>query len=219
MKMEVYLAAAAVSAVAMLLVILGLPETVPIHFNYAGDVDWWGSRWFYVIFACIPLAELSSHILYKRYSRNPNVEKNAAYEEKVVALTGLFLAAIGWFFLMQVRLGETKLNASWACLILTGVGLILIYVSNFMAKIRPNHTLGFRVFWTLNDETVWIKAHRVAGYAGVIGGTVIVVCSLLGMAFVAWIAFAGLAFGIAILAGVPMVYARNLYRELHPDEK
>ncbi len=219
MKLKMYLIAAAISALAMFAVILGLPETVPIHFGYSGDADQWGSRWFYLIFACIPLAELASYPLYKRLSRNPNVQKNAAYEEKIVALTGLFLAAVGWFFLMQVKLGATKLNPAWACLILTGVGLIIIYVSNFMAKLRPNHTLGFRVRWTLKDETVWVKAHRVAGYAGVVGGAVIVAGSLLGMAFAVWIAFVGLGLGMLILTIWPMIYARNLYYELHPDEK
>ena len=218
MKLKIYLVAAAISAIAMFAVILGLPETVPIHFGYTGDADSWGSRWVYLIFACIPLAELASYPLFKRFSRNPNAQKNAAYEEKVVALTGLFLAAVGWFFLLQVKLGATKLDTTWACLILTGVGLLLIYVSNFMAKLRPNHTLGFRVRWTLMDETVWVKAHRVAGYAGVVGGAVIVATSLLGMAFAVWIAFTGLGLGLLILPAWPTIYARNLYRALHPDE-
>jgi uncharacterized membrane protein len=192
---------------------------VPIHFNYAGEADWWGSRWFYVIFACIPLAELSAHRLYLRFSRNQNVRQNAVLEERVVALTGLFLAAVGWFFLLMVRSGGTRLDTSYACLIFAGVGLLMIYVSNFMAKIRPNHTLGFRVKWTLKDETVWVKAHRVAGYMGVVGGAIMVVFSLLGMVFAVWLAFVGFALGMIIMVAVPWVYARNLYHELHPGEK
>jgi uncharacterized membrane protein len=219
MKVKIYLVAAAISALAMLVVILGLPETVPIHFGYAGDADQWGSRWFYLVFACIPLAELGSYLLYRRFSHSQNVQKNAAYEEKVVAMTGLFLAAVGWFFLMQVKLGATKLNTSWACLILTGVGLIMIYVSNFMAKLRPNHTMGFRVRWTMKDETVWVKAHRVAGYAGVVGGAVIVAASLLGMVYAVWIALTGFGLGMLILTAWPTIYARNLYNRLHPEEK
>lgn len=221
MKFKVYLVAAAISAAAMVLVIAGIQaEIVPVHFNYAGEADSWASKWFYLIFAAIPLAELVSYRIYLRANRNnEKVRQNALIEERVVALTGLFLAAVGWFFLMLVRSGETRLETSWACLILTGVGLLMIYVSNFMAKIRPNRTLGFRIKWTLDDETVWIKTHRIAGYTGVIGGTVIVVSSLLGMASKVWIAFAGFGLGMIILVAIPAVYARNLYHALHPDGK
>ena len=218
-KFKVYLLAAAINALAMVLVIIGVEaETVPIHFNYAGQADSWASKWFYLIFAAIPLIEIASYNFYRRSSRNNEaVQKNAVIEERVVALTGLFLAAVGWFFLLLVRSGETRLDTSFACLILTGVGLLMIYVSNDMAKIRPNHTRGFRVKWTLRDETVWIKTHRLSGYTGVIGGVIIVVGSLMGLAFDVWMAFAGFALGLIILVGIPMVYARNLYHTLHPD--
>ena len=219
MKFKMYLVAAAISALAMVAVVFSLPETVPIHFNYAGEADWWGSRWFYVIFAFIPLAELFTYRVYHRFNRNPNVRENAVLEEKVVALTGLFLAAVGWFFLLMVRSGGIRLDTSYACLIFAGVGLLMMYVSNFMAKIRPNHSLGFRVKWTLKDETVWVKTHRLAGYMGVLGGAVMVVFSLLGMAFVVWLAFAGFALGMIVMVAVPTVYARNLYHQLHPSEK
>lgn len=220
-KFKVYLLAAAINALAMAIVIVGVQaQIVPIHFNYAGQADSWASKWVYLIFAAIPLAEIASYKFYRRANRkNEAVQKNAVIEERVVALTGLFLAAVGWFFLLLVRSGETKLDTSFACLIFTGVGLLMIYVSNYMAKIRPNHTLGFRVKWTLRDETVWIKTHRLSGYTGVIGGVIIVVGSLLGLALDVWMSFAGFALGMIIMVGIPTVYARNLYHQLHPDRK
>ena len=217
-KFKVCLLVAAISAVGMLLLVIGMPDQVPIHFNYAGEADSWGSKWTYALFACIPLIELVSYRVYRRFSHNPNVEKNAPLEEKVVVGTGLFLAVIGWLILLMVRSGENRLNPSYACLIMTGVGLLMIFISNFMAKIRPNHSLGFRVKWTLRDETVWVKTHRIAGYMGVIGGAIIVVGSLMGVAIWPWIAFAGLALGLLVMTIVPAVYARNLYYELHPKE-
>jgi uncharacterized membrane protein len=218
-KFKVYLAAAAIHAAAMIVVIAGLPERVPIHFNYAGVADQWGSRWAYVFFACIPLMELGSYVLYRRFTKNPNVRKNEALEERTIAYTGLFLAAIGWLILMLVRSGESRLSPSYFCLIFTGVGLLMILVSNFMAKIRPNHSLGFRVSWTLKDETVWVKAHRLAGYTGVVGGAIIVAGSLVGMAMEPWMAFAGFGLGMIVMVAIPMIYARNLYYRLHPGEK
>jgi uncharacterized membrane protein len=217
-KFKVYLTAAVIHLAAMTAVIAGLPDRVPIHFNYAGEADWWGGKWTYVLFACIPLLELGSYVLYRRFSKNPNVQKNAAMEERTVAYTGLLLAAIGWLILMLVRSGESRLSPSYFCLIFTGVGLLMIFVSNFMAKIRPNHSMGFRVSWTLRDETVWVKTHRVAGYTGVLGGAVIVAGSLVGMAIEPWMAFAGFGLGMIVMVLTPAIYARNLYHQLHPGE-
>ncbi len=221
MKIKAFLIGAALSAIAMAFVIAGIEaDIVPVHFNYLGEADQWANKWVYLIFAMIPLAEMGSYLIYRRVNaNNEKVQKNAPYEESVVALTGLFLAAVGWFFLLTVRSGADRLDTSWACLIFGGLGLLMVYISNFMAKIRPNHTMGFRVKWTLRDETVWIKTHRIAGYTGVAGGLIILVGSLLGMAFQVWVAFAGFALGMVIMVGIPLVYARNLYNELHPLEK
>ncbi len=219
MKSKLFVLAVALNLAAMAVVIAGLPAQVPIHFGPDGQADWWGSRWFYLVFAFIPPLEAAAYLIYRHLTRhNPNVRKNAAIEEKVVALTALFLAVVGWFFLLTVRSGVTRLSTSWACLIFTAVGLLMIYISNYMAKIRPNRSLGIRVRWTLRDETVWTRAHRVAGYAGVAGGAIIVAGSLMGMALQVWMAFAGFALGLIVLVAVPVVYARNLYRKLHPGE-
>ncbi len=219
MKLKLFLLVVTINLAAMAAVIVGLPEQVPIHFGPSGQADSWGSKWFYLVFAFIPPLELAVYLTYRRLTRdNPNVQKNAKIEKKVIALTMLFLAAIGWFFLLTVRSGATRLNTSWACLIFTGVGLLMIYISNYMAKIRPNRTMGIRVRWTLRDETVWVKAHRVAGYSGVVGGAIMIAGSLMGFALQVWMAFAGFGLGMIVLAVVPVVYARNLYRKLHPEE-
>jgi uncharacterized membrane protein len=221
MKIKAFFIVAALSAIAMAFVIAGIePDVVPIHFNYLGEADRWANKWVYLIFAMIPLVEAGSYLIYRRVNaNNDNTRRNAPYEESVVVLTGLFLAAAGWFFLLTVRSGANRLDTSWACLIFAGVGLLMVYISNFMAKIRPNRTLGFKVKWTLRDEKVWVKTHRVAGYAGVIGGLIILIGSILGMALQVWVAFAGFILGMVVMVGIPLVYARNLYYELHPRGK
>jgi uncharacterized membrane protein len=219
-KIKIYMLAAAVSAGAMIFVIFGMPDTVPIHFNYLGEADWWGSKWIHAIFAALPLAALAGYGFYRRAPRGgERAARNAPLEERVVTLTALFLAAIGWFIILQIRNGQQRLNPSTACLIFTAVGLLMMGISNLSAKIRPNRRLGFRVKWTLSDERVWVKTHRVAGYAGVVGGAIIVAGSLLGMAIAVWIAFAGFLAGMAVTVLIPMVYARNLYHALRAAKK
>lgn len=221
MKIKVFFIGVLLSAIAMAFVIAGIePDIVPIHFNYLGEADQWANKWAYLLLAMIPPVEIVAYLIYRRVNaNNEKVQKNAPYEERVVSITALILAAAGWFFLLIVRSGANRLDTSWACLIFAALGLLMVYISNFMAKIQPNRTLGFKVKWTLRDEKVWVRTHRVAGYAGVAGGLIMLISSILGMALQVWMAFAGFILGMVVMTGIPLVYARNLYYELHPREK
>ena len=43
------------------------------------------------------------------------------------------------------------------------VGTLLVVLGGVMGRRRPNWTTGIRTPWTLADERVWDKTHRVAG--------------------------------------------------------
>jgi uncharacterized membrane protein (GlpM family) len=116
---------------------------VPIHFNYAGVADRWGSKWVYAIFGLIPLFEMAAYGVYRHVARKRGKARpNEALESRIVPLIGLFLAALSWFLLLQIRSGQGALEPSTFCWILTGVGTLMMCVSNSMAKIRPNRTFG-----------------------------------------------------------------------------
>jgi uncharacterized membrane protein len=43
------------------------------------------------------------------------------------------------------------------------VGLLLVVIGNYLPKTRFNYVMGIRTPWTLADETVWDRTHRLAG--------------------------------------------------------
>ena len=51
-----------------------------------------------------------------------------------------------------------------------GVSLLFIVRGNYLGQIRPNDTFGIRTPWTLANEQVWIKTHRMSSYAYVLSG-------------------------------------------------
>lgn len=69
------------------------------------------------------------------------------------------------------------------CLLLTGGAakmdrlipqLVLVFLAvcgNLMYNVRPNYFFGIRTPWTLRNETVWRKTHRVGGVVLFIAGT------------------------------------------------
>ena len=86
------------------------------------------------------------------------------------------------------------------------LGVIFIVVGNYLPKARQNYTIGIKIPWTLANEENWNRTHRLAGYLWVIGGILMVIAALTGIAKAKWM----LAI-FFILALVPFVYSYWLH--------
>lgn len=52
-------------------------------------------------------------------------------------------------------------------------GIVFIVLSLFCLVVKPNHYVGIRLPWTLNDPKIWYQTNRLAGGLGIIIGLVI----------------------------------------------
>lgn len=206
------------SAAAMIAVIaLRAPDTIVYHFNYAGEADAWGGKWWYVAFALVPLILIGC---YEIYSRKARPGANRALEEKLIPLLPVVFAAIGWAMLLPAIGAAQRLDARIGCGVVVLLGALMAILSNYDGKIAQNRHFGLRTPWTLRDETVWKKTHRVGGVCGVIGGLIAIAAGIAGMyaanAF-AW-AISGLAVGVALTALAPFAYSYALYKKIHGED-
>ena len=62
-----------------------------------------------------------------------------------------------------------------ARLVVIGFGVLLIGVGDLLPRTRPNLAVGIRTARTLGSRRIWVQLHRVAGYAAVAFGVVIVI--------------------------------------------
>jgi uncharacterized membrane protein len=89
--------------------------------------------------------------------------------------------------------------------------LLLAFLGNYMATLKPNWFIGFRTPWTLEYEKVWRKTHRFGAKIWVAGG-------ITGafLPFVLGTSYAGYSMGslVALLALAPAIYSFALYRSL-----
>ena len=86
------------------------------------------------------------------------------------------------------------------------IGVIFIVVGNYLPKARQNYTIGIKIPWTLANEENWNRTHRLAGYLWVIGGILMVIAALTGIAKTQWMIAV-----FFILAIVPFVYSYWLH--------
>ena len=89
---------------------------------------------------------------------------------------------------------------------LAGVGLLFIVIGNYLPKTRFNYVMGIRNPWTLSDETVWDRTHRLTGPLFMILGLLVIADAVL-------VPFP-LAHIVMIAAVLMVVLAGNIYSYL-----
>lgn len=189
-----------------------LPEQVPIHWNAAGEVDDYGSR-FMGAFG-LPLMNLGLVLLLKFMPaidpRRHNYEKFKGFYQIfiwtfVLFMTGLYFLTIAWALGYRPSISMfTKL----------GLGIMFMILGNYMGKVRPNWFVGIRTPWTLENEEIWLKTHRLGGPLMFGAGLV-----TLFLAFFEHPITFFLVIAVIMAASlVPMVYSYGLYRQLSQDQ-
>jgi uncharacterized membrane protein len=153
-----------------------LPQRIPTHWNFAGQVDGWGDKtWatflvpgmmvaFLVLFAFLP-ALSPRHFEVDRF--------RSTYLYIMVLLSALFFYMNGVILLatwQEVREGPKFMDIGRA--LIGGTFLFLALLGNVMGKVRKNFYIGIRVPWTLASDRVWNDTHRLGAWLMVIVGVV-----------------------------------------------
>ena len=179
-----------------------LPDPMPIHWNFAGQPDDWGSK----VWAAwlLPGLALLLTILFPIFAKIDPRHKN--YEKFRKTWNGIQTAIVAFFgYMYGVMLYVLTAQADGELMgrfMLAGIGLLFVILGNYMGKVRWNYFVGLKTPWALDDPEVWQKSQRFAGWFFVLGGLVFL--------FEAWWYQAfGLVFGITITSVVliPTVYS------------
>ena len=83
------------------------------------------------------------------------------------------------------------------------LGVIFLFIGNYLPKCTQNRTVGIRIKWTLESEENWNATHRFGGKVLVIGAIVLLATALTPEEILAW-----LMIGIVLaMAAVPLIYS------------
>ncbi|NMA91070.1 MAG: SdpI family protein [Amphibacillus sp.] len=185
-----------------------LPEQVPMQWGADGSVNWTASKFvallvnngmyilLYLLLMFSPKIDPKKNN-YKQFSRS--------YEIMVYAILGLFLI-INVVVLFKSLGYPLEINFFIPFLI----GLLLMIFGNYMQTIKPNWFIGIRTPWTLDNETVWRKTHRLGGKIFIILGLILMITPFLSDQYVLPVIL------ISVIVGslIPMIYSFYLYRKL-----
>lgn len=184
------------------------PATVPIHWNIAGEVDNWSSKSFGAFL--LPILLVAIYFLFELLPKiDPRKERYPEFAKVYSILkTAIMLVLFGVYIVTGLNsLGYAVSVAFWVPFI---IGLLFIVIGNYFGKIRSNYFVGIKVPWTLNNEEVWNKTHRLGGKMFVLGGVVMLLTGFTPIALRLPLLIA-VIFAIAVL---PIVYSYFLYKKV-----
>ena len=190
-----------------------LPERLPCHWNFRGEIDGYASKNFGALFmpiinvALVVLISFLPRLDPKR--RNYDAETNAsiagAFKIFRLAIT-LFLSALT-LAVFAVAMG---FHLNITRFVVAALGVLFAVMGNSMGKLRPNWFAGFRTPWSLESRSVWIKTHRLGGRLMVGCGIGLFVESLLLPT--QWCFLAGVVPLVILIGIVPAAYSFFSFR-------
>jgi uncharacterized membrane protein len=89
------------------------------------------------------------------------------------------------------------------------VFLLFTLLGNYMGNFRPNYFVGFKVPWTLYNDVVWTRTHKMAGKLWFWGGLI----GIASLFFVKNFALVMVPITIFIIV-VPIVYSYIIYQKI-----
>jgi uncharacterized membrane protein len=110
--------------------------------------------------------------------------------------------------IMYISNNQKLSNPSMIVILL---GILFVFLGNYFKVIKQNYFIGIKTPWTLESEEVWKLTHLLAGKMWVIGGIVIVICSLVVPENLNFYFFIGITLVISI---VPTVYSYLIFKKL-----
>lgn len=186
-----------------------LPDPMPSHWNAAGEIDGYMSKfWGIFLMPVISLALVGLFLVI------PHIDPLKANIAKFIGIFNVFILVFVAYMLYIYTLtlfAALGIPFNMTVMLVPVVGLLFIGVGYMMGKAKRNFFIGIRTPWTLSSETVWDETHKLGSKLFMLGGAVTIVSAFLGENGI-WLLLAAMF----IAAFVPIVYSYILWRRENP---
>jgi uncharacterized membrane protein len=209
-----YILIASIIAAQLLIALISypfMPDVVPTHWNVAGHIDAYGAKWEGTFL--FPALSLGIYILvHLLLSLSPRLNNGQRANNEIVdrILAGSFLVLLVAQLVVLAQVFHQSINVSFVMSL--ALSAMIIYMGNYMGKLRRNFWAGIRTPWTLVNETVWERTHRFGGWLFVVTGLLGIVLS-----FVPPVHIWGIVALLLIDTIILYVYSYQIYRRLETE--
>src|SRR5579872_2159905 len=206
----IFLVAVIVLQIVVCLVTLPfLPDRVPIHWNAAGQVNGYASKWFNLFYPLMSIVTVG--LVRGIMAISPRLDRQG-YRTNL-KFANIFIAGVVLLLLiLQLAATAIAMNmpVDMTFVITLALSLLFIVIGNFLGKIRRNLSgIGIRTPWTLANDTVWERTHRLGGWLFVAVGLLGLVCS-----FIPAIRLISIIGGVLLVSVITVVYSYIVYQRV-----
>ena len=203
-----------------------MPDTVPLHYNFAGEIDRWGSKYEHFLMPVflivwVILMQVITYFQEKKIEDEPTPREQASRRNniKVVRIVTIVFE-IFWLILICWMLWTSKENANIETaqtatnigqFIWIALGILLVVIGNILPKSRMNSLVGIRTEWSMYNEETWSKSNRFGGIVLMVTGIAMVIASLILKESTLIIANLGL---VILSSIVILVYTYKVFKEI-----
>ena len=183
-----------------------LPDPMPAHWNAAGEIDGYMSK-FWGVF----LVPVITIVLVPLFLVIPNIDPLKANIAKFRGVFNWFIVIFVAYMLFIYALtlaAALGIQFNMTVMLLPVIGLLFIGAGYMMSKAKRNFFIGIRTPWTLSSDRVWNETHRL-------GSTLFIACgvlAILGSFFGGMAAFWLMLVPLIVSSVFLVVYSYVLYR-------
>lgn len=186
-----------------------LPDPMPTHWAISGKPDAFMPRQWGAFVGPLMVTGIYALLTALPYMdpRSRNWQSNLRFYPVLKNSLLVLLSFITYLALSTAQNPDQELRSDH---LVVAMGLLFVVLGNYLPKVRSNFFLGIRTPWTLSNDEVWYRTHRLAGPMMVVAGLAIVAAAWLPPTW---------RFGVVIAAAllfsiVPVGYSWVLYRKL-----
>ena len=183
-----------------------LPDRIPTHWNWKGEVDGWSSRSFGTFFLPGMLAGMFLLFLALPWL-SPKGFKIEPFRSTYNLIVVLVLALMAYIHVVALQAAlHPQLDVSRA--LIGGIFLLFGGIGLLLGRVKRNFWVGVRTPWTLASDAVWDKTHhlsaRLYSLAGVLGAAAVWLGVPPAVCFVLFL----------VLVFAPVIYSLVLYKQM-----
>lgn len=182
-----------------------LPERIPISYDLDSNANFYANKTKTLLFVIIFMI-LIYIALFLIISLDPKSDK---HDQSYKHIFLLFIPVLN-FLIVTLTVWKTFNDNIDVGRILLVLFSILVAVSGiFMPKIKRNYTMGFRTSWAMEDDFVWKKTQKFAGFLFFLSGIFSIMALTISFDF-GFYSFIG---SLLISSLLTFIYSYLIYRK------
>jgi uncharacterized membrane protein len=183
-----------------------MPAMIPTHWNGQGQINGYMTPFKAVVVPMVIIAGLALLTILL-----PAVSPRGYGIKPFASVFIIVMLAVQAFVLVTafgVLLNGAGHPMRQPLVVIVGLGLLWMVIGNYMGKLRKNFFAGIRTPWTLANDEVWERTHRMAGGVFVLAGLATVIAAFAGVPLMVGV------YVLVTAALIPAIYSYVIYQWL-----